>query len=57
MIETSTLTITCPLCGEEHVISPLSEALKSTEVNGKCTQLFTCPNTNQIYHITFKREE
>ena len=57
MIEASTLTVTCPLCGEEHVISPLPEALKSTEINGRCTQLFTCPVTKQIYQITFKREE
>ena len=47
MIEASTLTITCPL----------PEALKLTEVNGECTQLFTCPVTKQIYQITFKRTE
>lgn len=57
MIEASTLTITCPLCGEEHVISPLPEALKSAKANGKCTQLFTCPITNNIYQITFKHKQ
>lgn len=57
MIKASTLTVTCPICTEEHVISPLPEALKSTKVNERCVQLFKCPKTKQIYQITFKREE